>query len=300
MKFLKPYKLFESVHDTKQEIEDVVSTCKDILLDASDIFSGNSLVDKVYKDNEVVITCFYTVPLNPLNIKSKLEECESTMSDIHVRLIEYMTTQGFTYNNRGDKYTAYFDMILGNITYNIAFSKELDKEFISHLRYLKKYNLLNETFYISNRGDKSSKELSEELEWIEDSTLDLVDSGCTIKLRTYYVGLTNVWPETGLKDCLGLTITIETYKLGLMLPIEVSDNLLTIDSYLRERGFVGYNWNEYDNPNSPTRFQTRVDASLDDVDNNFEKELSQFIKMLSRFTVKAPFDTIRVSYFKPE
>ena len=126
MKHIKTYQIFESVHDTKEEIEEIVSTCKDILLEANDTFSGNSSVDKVYKDNEVVITCFYTVPF--INIKSKSEEYKSTMDDIHGRLIEYMTNQGFTYNNRGDRYTAYFDMMLGNITYNIAFSKELDKE----------------------------------------------------------------------------------------------------------------------------------------------------------------------------
>ena len=149
MRHLKTYKIFESVHDTKEEIEEVVSTCKDILLEANDTFFGNSLVDKVYKDNEVVITCFYTVPSN---IKAMLEEYKSTMIDIHERLIEYMTSQGFTikhrkrcYNNRDDRYTAYFDMLVGSITYNIAFSKELDKEFIGHLRYLKKYNLLKES-----------------------------------------------------------------------------------------------------------------------------------------------------------
>jgi len=63
------------------------------------------------------------------------------MYDIHERLIEYMTAHGFTYNSSGDRYTAYFDMMLGNITYNISFSKQLDREFIGHLRYLKKYNI---------------------------------------------------------------------------------------------------------------------------------------------------------------
>jgi hypothetical protein len=150
--------------------------------------------------------------------------------------------------------------------------------------------IINETFYLTNRGDKSSQELSKELEWIEDSTLDLVDSGCTIKVRTYYVE----------EKSLGLNITIETYRLNQMLPIEVGDNLLTIDSYLRELGFVGYSPYDYDNPYSSSRYQTKVDASLDDVKNNFERELSQFVQMLSRFTVKAPFDTVRVSYFRPE
>ena len=39
---------------------------------------------------------------------------------------------------------------------------------------------------------------------------------------------------------------------------------------------------------------------FDDVKNYFENELSQFVGMLSRFTVKAPFDTVKVFYFRPE
>jgi 4a-hydroxytetrahydrobiopterin dehydratase len=139
MKHINTYQLFESVHDTKEQIEEIVSTCKDILLEANSTFSSNSNVEKSYKDDKVIITCFYTAQF--INIKAKSEEYKSTMYDIHERLIDYMTAHGFTYNNRGDRYTAYFDMMLGNITYNISFSKQLDREFIGHLRYLKKYNI---------------------------------------------------------------------------------------------------------------------------------------------------------------
>ena len=114
---------YESVHDTKEEIEEIVSTCKDILLEAQHTF-GNSHVVKSYKDDKVTISCLCRMPSD---VKGKVEEYKSTMDDIHARLIEYMTSQGFTYNNRGDRYTDYFDMILNKITYNIAFSKELDK-----------------------------------------------------------------------------------------------------------------------------------------------------------------------------
>ena len=165
------------------------------------------------------------------------------------------------------------------------------------MKFLKKWNLfesfddtINEVVYLSNKEDKSSKELSKELEFIEHSTLDLVDSGCTIKVRTFYVD----------EKLPGLTIIIETRRLNLLLPIEVGDNLLRIDSYLRELGFVGYNPYDYDNIHSSSRYQTKVDASLDDVKNYFENELSQFVGMLSRFTVKAPFDTVKVFYFRPE
>ena len=65
-------------------------------------------------------------------------------------------------------------------------------------------------------------------------------------------------------------------------------------------GFVGYNPYDYDNIHSSSRYQTKVDASLDDVKNYFENELSQFVGMLSRFTVKAPFDTVKVFYFRPD
>ena len=141
MKHIKTYLLFESIHDTKEQIEEIISTCKDIMLEAQHTF-GNSDVEKSYKDDKITITCVYKMPLD---LKGRLEEYKSTMNDIHERLIEYMASQGFTYINRGDRSTAYFDMMLGNITYNISFSKELDKEFIGHLRYLKKYNLLKES-----------------------------------------------------------------------------------------------------------------------------------------------------------
>jgi hypothetical protein len=158
------------------------------------------------------------------------------------------------------------------------------------MKFLKSWSLFESVFYLTNKEDKSSKELSKELEFIEDCTLDLVDSGCTIKVRTFYVD----------GKLPGLTIIIETHRLNLLLPIEVGDNLLTIDSYLRELGFVGYNPYDYDNIHSSSRYQTKVDASLDDVKNYFENELSQFVGMLSRFTVKAPFDTVKVFYFRPD
>ncbi len=138
MKHINTYQLFESVHDTKEEIEEIVSTCKDILLEANDTFSSNSNVEKSYKDDKVIITCVYKLPFFA---PRKIEEYKSAIDDIHSRLIEYMTSHGFTYINRGDKSTAYFDIMVGNITYNISFSKDLDREFIGHLRYLKKYNI---------------------------------------------------------------------------------------------------------------------------------------------------------------
>lgn len=125
MKHINTYQLFESIHDTKEQIEEIVSTCKDILLEANDTFSSNSNVEKSYKDDKVIITCVYKLPFFA---PRKIEEYKSAIDDIHSRLIEYMTSHGFTYINRGDKSTAYFDIMVGNITYNISFLKDLDLE----------------------------------------------------------------------------------------------------------------------------------------------------------------------------
>lgn len=176
MKHIKTYQLFESVQDTKEQIEEIISTCKDILLEANSTFSSNSNVEKLYKDDKITITCFYTAQF--INIKAKSEEYKSTMYDIHERLIEYMTAHGFTYNNRGDRYTDYFDMMLGNITYNISFSKQLDREFIGHLRYLKKYNI-NEsiTYKIFENSYLDINEFEDTIKYI---LIELEDSGLQV------------------------------------------------------------------------------------------------------------------------
>lgn len=172
MKHIKTYQLFESVHDTKEQIEEIVSTCKDILLEANDTFSSNSNVERSYKDDKVIITCVYKLPFfSP----RKREEYKSAIDDIHSRLIEYMTSQGFTYINRGNTSTAYFDIILGNITYNISFSKQLDREFIGHLRYLKKYNINESMDNISRYYD-----INEFEDTTKDILIELEDSGLQV------------------------------------------------------------------------------------------------------------------------
>ena len=130
---------------------------------------------------------------------------------------------------------------------------------------------------------------TEETQWIEDSLLDLTDVGCTTNIRSY--------PVYGIITP-GLSITIES-KNGRLIPISVGEHLLTIDSYLKERGFVGFRPYDYDNPYSSSRHQVTVRASLKGIENKFETELSQFVKMLDRFQVNAPFDTIQVNYFRP-
>lgn len=155
--------------------------------------------------------------------------------------------------------------------------------------------------YIIKLGDKpkilkeSSEEveklkaylmLDEDIQWVKDALLELTDMGYNVNIRTHSVyGVSHP----------GLSITID----GKLLPIDIGEYLLTIHSYLSEKGYFGFNAYDYDNEYSQSRHGVRVKASLKGIDNNFERGLPNFVDMLKRFTHKAPFDSVGVSYYKP-
>ena len=155
--------------------------------------------------------------------------------------------------------------------------------------------------YIIKLGDKpkvlkeSSEEveklkaylmLDEDIQWVKDALLELTDMGYNVNIRTHSVyGVSHP----------GLSITID----GKLLPIDIGEYLLTIHSYLSERGYFGFNAYDYDNEYSQSRHEVRVKASLKGIDNNFERGLPNFVDMIKRFTHKAPFDSVGVSYYKP-
>lgn len=153
------------------------------------------------------------------------------------------------------------------------------------MKYLKRFNEASEKIkrivFMHRVG------IADDVQCIEDSLLELTDVGYNVEVNPFQVK--SIGP--------GVTITIKGDKL---LPIYIGENLLTIDSYLKEQGFVGFNTYDYDNEYSPSRYQVKVNASLKGIDNKYENELSQFVKMLDRFQVNAPFDSISVSYFKPQ
>ena len=152
--------------------------------------------------------------------------------------------------------------------------------------------------YIIKLGDKpkvlkeSSEEvekflmLDEDIQWVKDALLELTDMGYDVNIRTHSVyGVSHP----------GLSITID----GKLLPGDIGEYLLTIHSYLSEKGYFGFNAYDYDNEYSQSRHGVRVKASLKGIDNNFERDLPNFVDMLKRFTHKAPFDSVGVSYYKP-
>lgn len=63
MKYLKTY---ESVHDTKDWIEEVISNCKDIMLEISDIFYNSEVTKKYVSDERVYLpqSCRNTIVID--------------------------------------------------------------------------------------------------------------------------------------------------------------------------------------------------------------------------------------------
>lgn len=143
--------------------------------------------------------------------------------------------------------------------------------------------------YLKRFNESVGTEL-EEVQWCKDALQDLEDSGYKVSIRTY--------PVYGISNP-GISIKIDS-NLGKLLPITIGEYLLTLHSYLSENGYVGFRPYDYDNPYSASRHQVTVNAELKGVRNQFENELSQFVKMLDRFQVNAPFDSVSVSYYKPD
>jgi len=148
------------------------------------------------------------------------------------------------------------------------------------MKYLKRFN---ESTYKEIKID-----IANDIQWIEDSLLELTDVGYDIEVRPFQVKSI---------EKPGITITIKGDKL---LPISIGENLLTIDSYLREQGFVGFNPYDYDNEYSRSRHEVRVIALLNNIRNEYENEITKFNNMLKRFTVNAPFNSVSINYYKPE
>lgn len=147
------------------------------------------------------------------------------------------------------------------------------------MKYLKRFNESYEEIKIDLANDK---------QWIEDSLLELTDVGYDVEVKPFQVISI---------DRPGISVTIKGDKL---LPISIGENLLTIDSYLREQGFVGFNPYDYDNEYSRSRHEVRVIALLNNIRNEYENEITKFNNMLKRFTVNAPFNSVSINYYKPE
>jgi hypothetical protein len=131
---------------------------------------------------------------------------------------------------------------------------------------------------------------------VKDILIDLTDSGYKVYTSLFVVG-----DGGSHKGKQGLQIVVtseESAGRGMvrtsnrLLPIEIGDYLLNIDSYLRELGWIGFNVNHENHA-------TNVTAILKDVNTVFKMEVNEFQKYLTDGSwIMAPFNTINVKYFK--
>lgn len=114
--------------------------------------------------------------------------------------------------------------------------------------------------------------LDEDIQWVKDALLELTDVGYNVNIRTYSVyGVSHP----------GLSITID----GKLLPIDIGEYLLTIHSYLSERGYFGFEENEY---------------NLDSEDEEYDIDRSYWRRRWNSYSsTRNRDDSVGVCYYKP-
>jgi hypothetical protein len=136
-------------------------------------------------------------------------------------------------------------------------------------------------------------ESKSEVEDIKDILIELTDIGYKVYVEEFTV-------KTNNKPGITIIVTSEesagagmVRTANRLLPIDIGDYLLRIDSYLKSIGWVGFNPHDYEN------HQVNVKATLKDIKSVFTKEVNQFDKYLKGGGfLSAPFNTVIVSYFK--
>jgi len=134
---------------------------------------------------------------------------------------------------------------------------------------------------------------NQEIQDIEDILLELKDIGYKVYVEEFVV-------KTNNKPGITIIVTSEeSAGVGMvrtankLLPLDIGDYLLRVDSYLKDLGWVGHNPYDYEN------HQVNVKATLKDIKSVFKKEINEFDKYLNQGGfLAAPFNIVSVSYFK--
>lgn len=148
------------------------------------------------------------------------------------------------------------------------------------------------------------EEIIETINYVKDILLELEDMGFIVSVSPFR--------PTGINSG-GISIVIHSedpiypYKPKPLLPIEIGQYLLSVDSYLREIGWVGFS---RDDSYNITDDRSYVRASIKNNNNSYDsivvKEITEFQKYLDyrsdiygdKPLLKAPFHTVAIKYYK--
>lgn len=135
----------------------------------------------------------------------------------------------------------------------------------------------------------------QEIQDIKDILLELKDIGYSVYVEEFVV-------KTNNKPGITIIVTSEesagagmVRTANRLLPLDIGDYLLRVDSYLKDLGWVGFNPYDYEN------HQVNVESTLKDIKSVFVKEVNEFDEYLKQSGfLSAPFNTVSVSYFKED
>lgn len=143
---------------------------------------------------------------------------------------------------------------------------------------------------------------SEDIQYIDDVTMSLKDDGYFVYTDLFKIGSSGRYGEdANEKEGLKIIITSEQsagagmVRTGVkLLPTDIGEYIMTIDSYLKERGWIGLH------PYNQNRQEAIVNATLKDIKQVYTKEVSEFSEYLkSNWHYNSPFSSVSIEYYKP-
>lgn len=151
------------------------------------------------------------------------------------------------------------------------------------MKHLKRYGLFESTY----------TDISENINYIEDLLLELKDSGFKIYIDQFKIGSTGKYgEESNNKDGLKIVITSESSNSFKLLPSDIGEYLMSINSYLKNNGWLGLH--------TYNRDQATVNATLKDIKQVFSREVSDFSEYLkNNWPYNSPFSSVSIEYYKP-
>ncbi len=134
---MKHIKSYESIDSLQTWINEVMDTCKDIMLELEDAGMKTDVKRSLYmkENNSVLVDC-------TMSHISPFKWNRFGLIDVYERLSDYMKSEGFEEIERRLGNIGNFPVIDGKYQGKISFKKSgLDSDYIGNLRYLKKYNI---------------------------------------------------------------------------------------------------------------------------------------------------------------
>lgn len=136
---------------------------------------------------------------------------------------------------------------------------------------------------------------SEDIQYIDDITMSLKDDGYVVYTDLFKIGSSGRYGQhANQKEGLKVIITSEKSTDFKLLPTDIGEYLMTIDSYLKDNGWLGLH------PYNQNRHEAIVNATLKDIKQVYTKEVSEFSEYLkSNWNYNSPFSTVSIEYYKP-